>query len=368
MMAEQAPERRPRFHMAPAVRHALYLGLSLWSMHVQLQYRVPSALVFFLLPWVSYALTALCLLLFATSVLARLPEDHPIKMIAHRIEGPASALVIAFMFYGITLSVNGLADRSPITALHSEVTAVGGWNGGGNLLTPYAWVSLRAWSDPNRFERLVIRADDRRTFWKGQPVLVGVRDGFLHIPWVAAMGRDREVFYKDILKAVPDASNTEAELVNFYLKFGAWETAATAARAYLTRYPDHDEFSSYVGRYLEAWGKLDLAIPFLEHVVETKPTRRAYYVLAWALGEHGDDARAIDVLDRSRVAYPDAWEMHYLLAQHYAAQARYGDAAAALEEVRRLNPRMPALDTKLERLRDAERAGRHAPADTLSQR
>src|SRR6185295_14575308 len=262
-----------------------------WSMQVQLKYRVPSTFVCFLLPWVSCSLTLLYIILFATHVLARLPEDHPLAAVIRRVEASASVLVLAFMTYSITLSVNGLADRSPMTALHSEVIAVGGWNRGGSLLNPYAWVSLRSWNKADGVERLIVPASERRAFWKGEPVAIGIRDGFFRIPWVAAMGRDQEAFYKDVLRMLPESATAGVELVQFYLKFGAWEAAATAAEEYLKRYPEQDEFATFVGRYLEAWAQLDLGIPFLEYVVAQKPTRRAYYVLAWALGEHGDDAR-----------------------------------------------------------------------------
>lgn len=54
--------------------HALLVCFSLWAVHIQMTYRVPSAMLFLVLPWIGVALSCLSLLIFINRLILR---PHP---------------------------------------------------------------------------------------------------------------------------------------------------------------------------------------------------------------------------------------------------------------------------------------------------
>src|SRR5262245_13131427 len=110
--------------VATLLKHVLVTGLACWGLWVQMAYRVPSQILFVLLPWIGVATTAFSFVILINHVLDAFARESPLRQAVRRIEWSVSLVVRAFIYYSLLLYANGMLDRGQGADRHSEVRAV----------------------------------------------------------------------------------------------------------------------------------------------------------------------------------------------------------------------------------------------------
>ncbi len=333
------------------LRYTLIVGLCLLGVTVQLNYRVPSRFLFLFLPWIGVALSVLGFTLLIKQLLTGIPAHHPFRQALHWIEWCAYLLIWVFVLASLFLYANGKLDHSLPVNQSSEILTISGGQIDLGLKIPYAWVRLRSWGDPDRTERLLLKRGEQRILWGGQPVVVQIRHGYFGIPWAFRIEPDEEKYNLEILKLAPTALTAWKRLINFYLDHQRWKEAGATAHDYLKVYPSDDDFALEVGSILNGADQYDVGIPFLDYVVQRRPTYEAYQLLGAALSHQGQKTRAAEVLKESIQINPDSWEAYYRLGYIYNDIGRYKEAAAMFEKVLERQPHFPEIEKQLADLR-----------------
>ena len=187
--------------------------------------------------------------------------------------------------------------------------------------------------------------------WGGQPVVVQIRQGYFGIPWAFQIEPDEEKYYLEILKAAPTALTVRKRLIDFYLGQQRWEEAAAVAHDYLKIYPNDDDFAIEVGGILNGAGEYDEGIPFLDYVVQRRPTYETCQLLGAALSNHGKKSHAAEVFKEAVRINPESWEAYYRLGYLYSDMGRYKEAAAMFENVLERQPHFSEVEKQLVNLR-----------------
>jgi tetratricopeptide (TPR) repeat protein len=339
--------------VALVLKHGLVSALAGWALWVQLSYRVPSRLLFALLPWVGAATTALSLALLVNHVLDRVAEAGPVRQALHRLEWSASIVVRVLIYYSLLLFANAKLDASRVTDLPSEVTAIRAAQPVFGGLAPYGWISLRPARNAGTPIRLVLRPDERDRFWVGQAVVVEQRSGRLRIPWVAGIVPDRERRNRAILEVAPEAAMAWKDLVNYYMERRRFGDAVDTALRYLAIYPKDWSFALQVADQLDVAGRSVEGARVLEPLTRQAPranTAKAYGLALVRSGRAEDGARWLK--ESARLDPQDFWA-YYHLGHALRDLGRVPQAIAAYERALSLKPGFPEVEVELELLRKA---------------
>jgi len=342
------------------LKYTLVIGLCLLGVTAQLNYRVPSSFLFLALPGIGVTLSVLGFILLIKQLLTGVPTHHPFRQALHWIEWSVYLLVCVFVVSSILLYANGKLDHSLPVNQSSEILTISSGQIDLGLKIPYAWVSLRSWGDPDRTERLLLKRREQRILWGGQPVVVQIRHGYFGIPWAFHIEPDEEKYNLEILKLAPTALTVRKRLINFYLDHQRWEEAAATAHDYFKIRPNDDDFALEVGSILNSADQYDEGIPFLDYVVQRRPTYEAYQLLGAALSHQGKKTRAAEVLKEAIQINPDPWEAYYRLGSIYSDIGRYKQAAAMFENVLERQPHFSEVEKQLADLR--QRVATQRPA------
>jgi hypothetical protein len=232
MTGTSPPGVLSRGWVAALLKHGLVTSLACWGLWVQMVYRVPSQILFVLLPWIGLATTGLSFVLLVNHALDAVATEGPLRQAVRRIEWGVSLVVRAFIYYSLLLYANGKLDVGPPTDRASEVRAVRSVQASLGGVTPYGWLTVRSWEEPGTTVRLLLRPDERGRFWVGEPVVLELHRGALRIPWVAAIVEDSDRRNRAILEVAPGAAVAWRDLIRFNLERARWKEVVAPAQQY----------------------------------------------------------------------------------------------------------------------------------------
>jgi tetratricopeptide (TPR) repeat protein len=339
--------------VAVVLKHVLVSGLACWALWVQMVYRVPSQLLFVLLPWAGAATTALSLVILINHVLDAVATAGPVRQALRRLEWSAGMVVRAFIYYSLILFANAKLDVGGTTDRPSEVRAVSAVRPVLGGLAPYGWITIHPWEDASSPIRLVLRPDERDRFWVGEAVVVEQGRGRLRIPWVARIVPDRERRNRAILEAAPEAARAWQDLVDYYRERGRFADAANAALRYLAIYPGDWRFAVQLADDFDVAGRPVEGARILEPLVQQAPPAGVAKAYGLALARGGRKAEGAHWLQESvRLNASDFWA-HYHLGHTLRDLGRVLEAISVYERALALKPGFPEVETELALLRKA---------------
>ncbi len=168
-------------------------------------------------------------------------------------------------------------------------------------------------TDSEEKTHFFLNAKERRRLWGGESVVVVSHSGYFGVPWISSIEQDIETYSKQTLDLTPTASEAWKNLARFYIDHERWKEAGATINNYLGLYPNDDAFALNIAGVLNVAGQYADGIPILEHVVEHRPTYKAYQLLGYALSWNGNRERAAMFLEKSAVLNPAEWEAYYHL-------------------------------------------------------
>ena len=340
------------------VKYVLILYLCLWSIGTQIDYRVPTRFLFWLLPWVGISLTILSFILFLNHLLVRIPKDHPFRETLNRIERWALILIAIFVAYSVFLYANGaLDDSSPVDRPYEIAEIMGPGTSLGRPLFCFR-ADIRSNQNPGRDESLLLRYEEKEKLWAGESIIAQTHQGFFHIPWISRLDRDEEKYSLEGIKVAPAASVIWRRLIEFYLDHRRWKEAVETTHRYLKIYPDDYKTADWVGTDLDVLGRYNDGIPLLEYAASKRPTNDIYVALGWGLRYHGKSDRAAVALEKAIQLDPDDWWSYFHLGYVYKDLGRYAEAVRMFEKVLKYRPSFPLVQRDLVELRNKMAANR----------
>ena len=339
---------------ATLLKHALVTSLACWGLWVQMAYRVPSQILFVLLPWIGLATTGLSFGLLVNHVLDAVATEGPLRQAVRRIEWGVSLVVRAFIYYSLLLFANGKLDVGPPTDRVSEVRAVRAVPAPLGGVTPHGWLAVRSWEEPGKTIRLLLRPDERGTFWVGEPVVLELRQGALRIPWVAAIIEDRDRRNRAILEVAPGAAMAWRDLIRFNLERARWKQVVEPAQQYFGIYPGDRQFLVEVADALDMAEQPAEEVQILAPIMrEAPPDAYLFKVYGLALSRSGRKTEAVEWLRRSIERERSDFWAHYHLGHTLRDLGRVAEAIEVYERAQALKPGYPEVESDLVMLRQA---------------
>jgi tetratricopeptide (TPR) repeat protein len=335
------------------LKHALVTCLAGWALWVQMTYRVPSQVLFVLLPWIGVATIVLSLTMLVNHVLDAFAKAGEARQALKRLEWSASMIVRAFIYGSLVLFANAKLDRGTRMDRPSEVQAVRAVRPVVGGLAPYGWVTLRPREDGSSAIRLVLAPHERDYFWVGQAVVVEQGPGRLRIPWVARIVPDRERRNRAILEAAPEAARAWQDLVAYYRERGRFGEAADAALRYLAIYPSDWTFAIQLADHFDVANRPVEGVRILEPLVRETPRAHVAKSYGLALARSGRKAEGVQWLQRAvNLDAKDFWA-YYHLGHTLRDLGRVPQAISAYEGALALKPGFPEVEMELTLLRKA---------------
>jgi hypothetical protein len=340
--------------VATLLKHVLVTALACWGLWVQMAYRVPSQILFVLLPWIGLATAGFSVVLLASHVLDAFAAEGPVRHAVRRLEWSVGLVVRAFIYYSLVLYANGKLDVGPAADQASEVRAVRAVRAPLGGVTPYGWLSVRSWETGGGTVRLLLRPDDRGAFWVGEPVVLELRRGALRIPWVAAILADRDRRNRAILEVAPGAANAWRDLIRFNLERRRWKAVVEPARRYFGLYPGDRQFLGEVADALDMAEQPAEEVEILAPIMrEAGPDAYLFKVYGLALSRNGQKTEAVAWLRKSvELERSDFWA-YYHLGHTLRDLGRVAEAIEVYERAHALNPGYPEVERDLALLRMA---------------
>ena len=339
--------------VAVLLKHALVTCLAGWALWVQMTYRVPSQVLFVLLPWVGAAVTALSLAMLVNHVLDRFATAGPVRQALQRLEWSASIVVRAFIYYSLVLFANAKLDAGGTTDRPFEVQAIRAVRPVVGGLAPYGWIALQPREASGDTIRLVLRHDERDRFWVGEAVVVEQGRGRLRIPWVAGIVPDRERRNRSILEVAPAAAHAWRDLVAYYRERGRFEDSAEAALRYLAIYPSDWQFAVQLADDFDVAGRPVEGVRVLEPLVRQAPRAGLAKAYGLALSRSGRKSEGARWLRQSTELDPKDFWAHYHLGHALRDLGRVPEAISVYERALALKPGFPEVEMELSLLRKA---------------
>jgi tetratricopeptide (TPR) repeat protein len=317
-------------------------------------YRVPSPILFVLLPWIGVATAGLSFVILINHVLDAVATQGPLRQAVGRIEWGVSLVVRAFIYYSLLLYANGKLDVGPSTDRLSEVRAVRAVRAPLGGVTPYGWLTVRSWEDPGKTIRLLLRPAERGTFWVGEPVVLELRRGALWIPWVAAIIEDRDRRNRAILEVAPQAAMAWRDLIRFNLERARWKRVVEPAQQYFGIYPGDRQFLIEVADTLDMAEQPAEEVEILAPIMDqATPDAYLFKVYGLALSRSGRKTDAVQWLRKAvELERSDFWA-YYHLGHTLRDLGRVAEAIEAYERAQTLKPGYPEIESDLALLRKA---------------
>ena len=354
MSAAPSGGRRAAGWIVVVLKHGLVSGLACWALWVQMTYRVPSQLLFMLLPWVGAATAALSLVLFLDHVWDAIAPAGAARQALRRLEWSIGMVVRVFIYYSLFLFANAKLDPSPRTDRPSDVEAIRAVRPVFGGIAPFGWITVRTGGEGGSLMRLVLRPDERARFWTGEAVVVEEKRGRLGLPWVAGIVPDRERQNRAILEMVPEAATAWKDLVNYYYERGRHQDAADAMLRYLAIYPNDWEFAVQIADYFDVAQRPAEGVRILEPLLQRQPPRadvvKSYGLALARSGRPAEGARWLE--ESARMDPADFWA-YYHLGRTLRDLGRVEPAIGAYERALTLKPGFPEVEVELGLLRKA---------------
>jgi len=151
------------------------------------------------------------------------------------------AAAAVYCVWGTVITFNAILDRSVAVEHRGEIIRV--WR-----IPPTGlwWADVRQSGSAGRVARVFVfpvrDGLSATSLAEGQHVRLGVRPGWLRIPWVESMRLDFEHDLPSLVAAVPSAAGPRKWLISALLQDGQWAEAARQTQAYARYYPNDRAF------------------------------------------------------------------------------------------------------------------------------
>ncbi len=331
--------------------HMLLLALAVFGVWAQLTYRVPGGRVFVILPLVGVALACVSLsLLVNHAVWGRWTDDRWRRVFA-RFELGSGALILAFFTYGLFLTFNAGFDVSRPMEYPSEIKSFGGGKVDVGFTISYWWANVRSWRKPGTVEPMILTDWERWNLWGGEPVVIRVREGFFHVPWIAGVQKDEVEWSRRVLRQMPRAAWIWKGLAEHYYKRRQWPEMVAASTEYFRLYPNDTDLAKQFSAPLYNIGHWKEAVELLEPLAVRVGDAGIYSLYGFALTRVGRKPEGLKWLEKSYALDPDDWWTPAALAYaHYADR----DCQSAMPWIARslaLRPTNPEVEDELNHCR-----------------
>jgi hypothetical protein len=299
--------------------HLLLLVLALFGVWAQLTYRVPGGKVLVMLPLAGVGLACVSLSLLVNHAVWGPWTDERWRRIFARVEIGSGALVLAFFLYGVFLTLNAELDGSRPVEYHSEIKSIRGGRVDVGFTLSYWWADIRSWRKPGAIEPMIVTNGERWNLWGGEPVVIQVREGFFHRPWISGVIRDEAEWSRRVLKQVPRAVWIWRGLAVHYYRRRQWPEMVAAAGEYFRLYPHDVDLAKQLSAPLYNTGHWKEAVALLEPLAGRVDNAEIYSRLGFALTRVGRKPEGLKWLEKSYALDPgDWWTPAALAYAHYA--------------------------------------------------
>lgn len=317
--------------------HGALCALAGWAVWAQFVYRVPDRFLAIVLGALTAASAGLTIVSWVAAVftgLSAAPQQHAWIERAYRA---CALVVLGVTFYSLYLFTNGkfdLSDPVPhattlVDMAHDEETL--------GPSTPFTWMTLTSWRDPKRTERVLMRWDERRRLWPGQPVVVLERAGFYGRRWVSAVEPNVEVQSREILRLAPDALQIWKDLALFHVRLLRFDDARRAASEYVRRAPHDADFPAQITSAMMGRDRFGEIAAILKPVVQRHERMDIYASYGYALAMQGQ-REGLKYLEHAAALQPNHWWPHYALGHAYGVHRDYQRALSSFERALQLRP------------------------------
>ncbi len=330
--------------------HVALGTLAGWAVWAQFVYRVPNRFLAILLGALTAASVGLTVVSWIAVVFTALKASPEHSRWVERAYRACALYVLGLTFYSLYLFTNGkfdLSDPVPhattlVSIAHEETVFWGS--------TPFTWMTLTSWRDPNRTERVLMRRDERLRLWGGQPIMVLERQGFYGSRWVSAIEPNVEAQSREILRLAPDALQIWKDLALFYVRLLRFDDARRAASEYVARAPHDPEFPAQIASALMGRDRFAEIAAILKPVVARHERMDLYASYGYAVAMQGQ-REGFKYLERAAELRPDHWWPHYALGHAYGVHRDYPRAVASFERALALRPGLADVGRLLPGLR-----------------
>jgi tetratricopeptide (TPR) repeat protein len=331
--------------------HTALGGLAGWAVWAQFVYRVPNRFLAILLGVLTAASVGLTVVSWIAAVFTALSASPQQSRWVERAYRVCALVVLGVTFYSLYLFTNGKFDLSD--PVPHAITLVGIAHDEAALwpATPFMWMTLTSWRDPNRTERVLMRWEERqRRLWGGQPVVVLERQGFYGNRWVSAVEPNVEEQSREILRLAPGALQIWKDLAWFHVRLLRFDDARRAASEYIARAPDDPEFPAQIASAMMGRDRFVEIAAILKPVVERHETMDIYASYGYAVAMQGN-REGFKYLERAAAMRPNHWWPHYALGHAYGVHRDYQRAVGSFERALKLRPGLADVGQLLPGLR-----------------
>ncbi|MBI3620818.1 MAG: tetratricopeptide repeat protein [Nitrospirae bacterium] len=334
-------------------KYALFVGLCLWAMALQLRYRIVGDAVVPFLPWIGIGLSIVGSMLFLNYFLLQIPPDHPIRTVARWIDRGATTVMVLYVGYSLFLSANAVASQSTVVVHRSEIVSISGADIDLGAVIPYSWATVRSLeglgeglgSGTGTTRNVLLTVRERRRLWGGEAVLVYLREGAFGTPWVVRIERDEDHYAREVLKAAPTAASAWRNLIKGFIARQQWGEAVASARKYLEIYPADYSFAHDMGTWLVSARHANDRVFFLEQISRHQPDYENDQLLGFAYLQAGQTQKAVETFQASIPLKPKDWEAYYHLGLIDLQQlGKYQEAVDLFNQVLQFIPHFPMIE------------------------
>lgn len=339
--------------------HVALGGLAGWAVWAQFVYRVPNRFLTILLALLTLASAGLTVVSWIAAVFTALhasPQQSRWVDRAHRL---CALFVLGMTFYSLYLFTNGKFDLSDPVPHATTLVSIAHDEAALGPSTPFSWMTFTSWRDPSRTERVLMRWDEWRRHWGGQPVVVLERQGFYGTRWISAIEPNVEVQSREILRLAPDALQIWKDLAWFHVRLLRFDDARRATSEYVTRAPHDPEFPAAIASALLGRDRFVEIAAILKPVVQRHERVEVYAPYGYAVAMQGN-REGFKYLERAAEMKPNHWWPHYALGHAYGVHRDYQRALASFERALKLRPGLADVGERLPGLRQQVAQQRNA--------
>jgi tetratricopeptide (TPR) repeat protein len=340
--------------------HGALGALAGWAVWAQFVYRVPDRLLPVLLGALTAASVGLTVVSWIIAVFTGMRASPRHQKWVERAYRTCALVVLGGTFYSLYLFTNGKFDLSDPVPHATTLVGMAHDEDALGRSTPFTWMTLTSWRDPRRTERVLLRWDERRRLWPGQPVVVLERQGFYGTRWVSAVEPNVEVQSREILRLAPDALQIWKDLAWFHVRMLRFDDARRAASEYVTRAPHDPEFPAQITSAMMGRDRFGEIAAILKPVVQRHERWDIYAAYGYAVAMQGQ-RDGFKYLEHAAAMQPKHWWPHYALGHAYGVHRDFPRALASFERALELRPGLGDVKQLLPGLRQQVALQRSAP-------
>jgi tetratricopeptide (TPR) repeat protein len=296
-------------------KHSMAVALCLLALQTQMQFRVPSRLLFILIPCVSAASVLLSVLVLVNYLLRGVREDDPARKVFRIAEKVSGICVRVFVLYSLVLFANAALDRTAAEPREADVIEIAGESLDlGHIW--FRWIALRPVGDPGRVERVLLSPDDP-PLWPGEQVLLDMRPGFFRLPWIARISPDGVRQGRAILERSPTSAEGWKMLIKGYALRNKVAEGTDATVEYARLYPADYDWPETIAKGLGMAGHCQEMYRVLEPFIPRRSDYEFYVYVGHALACLKRAPEALAYLEKARAFEPEHWWADYEIGYLY---------------------------------------------------